>query len=83
MLSSLAGTCWLLQTFVKDLSWDVSLLNVDEILHGNRRNKLTERMKNVIQEFSVVKELGSENLAQPPKHFNKFFLCFNLDFPAK
>lgn len=53
---------WLLQSCVKDISFDVSYLDVDEILNGNRM-EMIDCFRNILQDFTTIKEL-SEHLVR-------------------
>lgn len=68
LLNSVAILCysiampWLLQSCVKDISFEVSYLDVDEILNGNRM-EMIDCFRNILQDFTTIKEL-SEHLVR-------------------
>lgn len=56
---SMLGSFWLLESFVEDITSNISILSSIEIivLNGNRKNAVDQFLK-MIWEFSTVKELS-------------------------
>lgn len=93
ILSYFIGLPWLLQSCVKDISFDVSFLDVDEILNRNRI-EMIDCFRNILQDFSTVKELSENSdrnwtieirisiysFSFPFSHLSRFCNQFNQHF---
>lgn len=77
ILSYFIEVPWVLQSCVKDISFDVSSLNVDGMLNRNRI-EMIHCFRNIAMDFSTVKGLSenSDRLDQkiPDKLTNQFYI---------
>lgn len=54
----LIGSCFLLKSFINDITNDVSVLNFEAITSDGKYGLKIKHFINIVQEFSTVKELS-------------------------
>ena len=61
IVCTLVGCCWLLRTFVEDISNDLANFDTNDSFHQLLdQNEIIENFNNAVQSFIVVKQLSNQ-----------------------
>lgn len=73
MICFLAGSCWLFVCFAKDVTYDLSLFNVNSNSAGNDKGRMKQQLCKIIKLHGNLKELSEIILILPFLIYQVFF----------